>query len=232
MSPYSDVSSTEVIGHAVSGTDGNILALDEAVADMLQRPRRELIGASYLTITHRHDHARNQNAIDNLREDRSRMYIRKRYVKADCSTIWVGLNVSHLHEPSGSAAFVATLHRIAPITEGGNPSLNWRAVREHIKAIHLRKQMLGENLFADHAWLILLEVYLAEAEGRCVGIDALSDAAGVSLRTTRRCLDILVKRHLIELIGGDDGVPQLSHIALSQVEDILQNGTDGNVAQF
>ena len=69
-----------IIGHSVSDGDGVILAIDEPVAMVLQRTQKQLLGLSYLSITHPDDVARNLSHVAALQPNGNSARIRKRYI--------------------------------------------------------------------------------------------------------------------------------------------------------
>lgn len=60
------------------------------------------------------------------------------------------------------------------------------ALQRIIKARRARDQYLGRDLFADPAWDILLETYLAELMQTRLSISGLTSSAGVPLTTALR----------------------------------------------
>jgi len=81
-------------------------------------------------------------------------------------------------------------------------------VRGIIKARNWRASMLGDGLFADHAWDMLLELYAAADEGRPLTASSLCKASGAPVTTGLRYVAHLESRRLIQRVPGhrDDGV--------------------------
>lgn len=66
-----------------------------------------------------------------------------------------------------------------------------------LKARRLREDMFGPGLFADPAWDILLDLYTAEARGKCVQTSSLAIAARVPHSTAIRWAKIMTQAGLI-----------------------------------
>lgn len=73
-----------------------------------------------------------------------------------------------------------------------------KTVRAVQRARMERSRILGEDLFSDPAWSILLELYAFALEQRRITISAISRRANVSLTTVLRWLDALGKKELIQ----------------------------------
>lgn len=83
-----------------------------------------------------------------------------------------------------------------------------------LKARRLREEMFGNELFADPAWDILLDLYTAEARGERVQITSLAIAARVPHSTAIRWARILTRHGwLVREKDPKDG--RRIHIALS-----------------
>ena len=85
-----------IIGHSVSDGDGVILAIDEPVATVLQRTQKQLVGMSYLSITHPDDVARNLSQVAALQPNGNSARIRKRYIGGEGDIITLEVQVSRL----------------------------------------------------------------------------------------------------------------------------------------
>jgi len=77
-----------------------------------------------------------------------------------------------------------------------------------------RERLLGEDLFGEPAWDILLACYCLPARGEPATVIALAHAANVPPTTGHRWQRILMKRGLIERGGKcSDGRRQLVHLS-------------------
>jgi DNA-binding MarR family transcriptional regulator len=78
--------------------------------------------------------------------------------------------------------------------------------RRRYKQRRIRDRFLGGHLFREPAWDILLDLYVAEAEGKQISISSACGAAGLPTATGLRWLAKLEKEELIERIpAGSDG---------------------------
>jgi hypothetical protein len=97
----------------------------------------------------------------------------------------------------------------------------WRSAKRVRMAIERRRAELGEQLFSDHCWVVLIETYLAEAEGRSLDVAQLSDAIGLRRPLLVRWIAVLAERGLIAGIGRDRPALQLTAAGLARVEALL-----------
>jgi DNA-binding MarR family transcriptional regulator len=88
----------------------------------------------------------------------------------------------------GIIRFAAALH------PGAQQAATVRAVRHERRR---RGEFLNSALFADPAWDILLELFLAELEQRRTSVGGLCSAANIPLTTGLRWLDALNRERLI-----------------------------------
>jgi hypothetical protein len=71
-------------------------------------------------------------------------------------------------------------------------------IRAHIRARRLRGKFFPEDLFADPAWDMLLDLAAARLEGRKVSVSSLCIAANVPTTTGLRWIKTLVDRQMFE----------------------------------
>lgn len=77
-----------------------------------------------------------------------------------------------------------------------------------------RERVLGEDIFGEPGWDILLACYCLPARGEPATVNALAHAANVPTTTGHRWQRILMKRGLIERGGRcSDGRRQLVHLS-------------------
>lgn len=89
-----------------------------------------------------------------------------------------------------------------------------RAVRDVIRARRMRDRFLGEGLFEDPAWDMLLDLFAARLERRRVSVSSLCIAAAVAPTTALRWIAKLTARGML-VRSPDDEDRRRSHIALS-----------------
>jgi hypothetical protein len=87
-------------------------------------------------------------------------------------------------------------------------------IRAHIRARRLRNRFFPDDLFADPAWDMLLDLSAARLEGRKVSVSSLCIAADVPTTTGLRWIKTLVDRGLFER-HSDPSDARRAFIALS-----------------
>lgn len=96
---------------------------------------------------------------------------------------------------------------------GVEPKLLERA-RSAYSMVTRRRQMLGDALFFDPAWNMLLDLFINEACGRRLSVTALCIGSHSSSATALRYVAMLVRDGLIERVAdATDG--RRSHVHLS-----------------
>ena len=90
------------------------------------------------------------------------------------------------------AAAIAELASEQP--PGEQRSLNPARIRAHIKARRQRDRFFPDDLFADPAWDMLLDLSAARMEGQRVSVSSLCIAAAVPTTTALRWIKTLVDR--------------------------------------
>jgi diguanylate cyclase (GGDEF)-like protein/PAS domain S-box-containing protein len=114
------------IGMALVSPDGRWLQANEALCGLLGYSEEELIGRSYLDITHPDDvdasieHSRRQ-----LEGETDQLGIEKRYVRSDGGVVWVSLTSSLIRDPHGQPS-----HFVAQLEDVTDRILTQRALRE------------------------------------------------------------------------------------------------------
>ena len=220
-----------LIGHSISDANGLLLTMDPAVESLLQRPLDELVGKSYAEVTHPDDRARNIDQIKRLAPEDGIVKIRKRYLRPGATPIWVDLHVSRLGRGLDTGRLVATLYLpdpkpLAPDSEGALPERLWSVAIQVDARLRRRREELGEELFGDHAWLLLLRIYLAEAEGRALGVETLAAETQILPARARRWVDALAEKQLVERLDWDADALQLTALGLARTETLLGSYSD------
>ena len=217
-----------IIGHSVSDGDGVILAIDEPVATVLQRTQKQLLGVSYLSITHPEDIMRNLTHVAALQPNGNSARIRKRYIGGEGDIITLEVQVSRLGNGQ-SGRLIGTLCTAPTLADhingGGMPHHLWRRAKDLLDIIRARDAVLGSDLFADHAWTTLLIVYVAEAESRIACVDFVADQLRLSRSTLGRWIRVLQAKSLIEPPDRDLDALQLTKTGIDSVERLLSTHT-------
>lgn len=209
-----------LIGHSWADLNGTILQIDDAVADLLRRRRRDLEGISYLSITHPADRNRNAALVSALRPGAGPKLLRKRYLGDDGTEIWATLHTARVGKDNASSHLVGTFMADQP---DNGPRRLWREATRLLDTYRLRAEVLGHQLFADHAWLIILHLYIAEAEGCAISISEISRQSRISERSLTLWVRALFTEGLIANTTGRAGVFELSQGGIAKVERLLDN---------
>jgi hypothetical protein len=96
----------------------------------------------------------------------------------------------------------------------------WKAALRLKHLYSLKIEAFGRELFGDFPGLILLDLYLAEAEGRLASIEEVAGSAGLSVESVQRWLRVLAQRRLVHPLDGSAPL-QLGHDGLSKIERLL-----------
>lgn len=80
-------------------------------------------------------------------------------------------------------------------------ALSTPMIRSLQKARNFRATLFGENLFADPAWDMLLELYASELTQQRVSVSRATNASGVPLSTALRWMAVLEERNLVMRVG-------------------------------
>ncbi|WP_242098052.1 PAS domain-containing protein [Sphingomonas sp. CROZ-RG-20F-R02-07] len=208
-------------GHSVGDGNGVILAADANVCDLLQRTEIELIGMSYLQITHPDDLPANIRQIDALPSGAAPITIRKRYLRRDGSAVPAEISVSRLGNGPGVDRLVATVKWRAVAAATPRPDQLWRTARKIEALSKLRKEVLGAELFADHPMGVLLRTYVAEMEGRSTTPEQLAIDLGASPILVARWVTALTTHGLLDRAAGPAEPFQLSDSGIARIEHLL-----------
>jgi DNA-binding MarR family transcriptional regulator len=214
-----------IIGHSISDATGVIQVVDETVATVLQRTQKELVGLSYLAITHPDDAARNLSHIAALRPNGNSARIRKRYIGGEGAIITLDVQVSRLGSETGY--LVGTLSTAPTMSDlidlDDMPYRMWQRAKDLLRVMRARDDVLGTDLFADHAWATLLIVYVAEAESRIASVEMVADTLRLSRSTLNRWIRVLQSKSLVEPIDANRDALQLTQSGIASIERLLAN---------
>jgi len=214
-----------LIGHSLGTAEGRLLAVDPQICEIMHREERDLIGVTFQSLTHPDDLDKNVAAIMALRVQDGLLSLRKRYVRPDGSSIWTNIQVSRLHADDGSR-LIGTIQVIQPTSPDAAPRDLWRSAKRLIGLVERRRADLTDDLFHDFPWLILLQIYLAEAEGRIFDILGIAETVHMRAELTERWLAVLESRSLVERSEWARHVPQLTANGVSRVEKLLSANID------
>ncbi|MES3150799.1 PAS domain S-box protein [Sphingomonas faeni] len=196
---------------------GVILDFDEGFCQLVQRRSRELIGLSYKAITCSADLRKSSKMLSGLVDKAAPTHIRKAYVRPDSSLIKADLIVSKF---SHEGRLIASLSWVED-PQQASPSKIWKAALQIKHIYELRIIELGRDLFSDHVGLILVHIYLAEAEGRVAAVGQIARSIDLPVQTMDRWVKVLVLRGLIETLDHAAEYIQLSHNGASRLERLF-----------
>lgn len=211
-----------LIGHSVSDAFGQIQAVDHAICELLHRSETELIGMSYVAITHPDDVTWNAPLVDKLQASGGPLTIRKRYLRPDASAIWSDVQVSRFGKGLDHGRLVGTINRVDPSAVKLSPEFFWQSAIRKDRDLQLRRTELGDDLFSDYAWLILLQLYIAEAEGICISISQISGRTRCREQSLTRWLKVLEDKDLIDRFNSSFCAGQLTALGIVKVENLLE----------
>ncbi|MBL8211534.1 MAG: PAS domain S-box protein [Bryobacterales bacterium] len=101
------------VGLATCDNNGCFLSINERMAEITGYSQAELLGKSYLDVTHPDDRPANRKAVRDLFAGMvSPLEVEKRYVRKDCSIVWVRTTVSVVRDTAGNP-----IHSIAIVED-------------------------------------------------------------------------------------------------------------------
>ncbi len=207
-------------GHSLADASGRIIAFDPQVCEIIQRSAREVVGLTYDALTHPDDRSRNRDIVRALAAADGPTTFEKRYMRPDGSAVWAKVQVSRLGELD-EGHLIGTITMIDKAADIRDPQTQWHLAKLALGSIRDRRRELGEDLFADYPFAILLELYLAEAEGRPIDLAELSRRVAMPLPIVMRWLSALQAEGLVERAEWAKLRLQLTLIATVKIERTL-----------
>lgn len=214
-----------LIGHSLSDATGRILAVDHNICELLHRDEAELRGMLYADITHPDDLSWNVALIDGLAAEHKPITIRKRYLRPSAGVVWSDVHVSRLSSGPERGRLMGTIHRVETHSLRSSPEKLWRAACRVDANLQRRRVLLGEDLFTDHAWMILVSLYRTEAEGKCIDLPTLVERVPLRSSNLQRWLKVLAERGFVDQFDNQVCVAQLTAIGVDHVEQLLEETT-------
>ena len=211
--------------HCVSSLDGIILHADQGFLDLLKRSENDVIGISYRQITDPRDLQRSADMLAVLKEGAAPVRLQKRYLRPDGTSIAANLLITRF---SGPDRLISTLFwhddgRDLP------PARLWEAALR-IRHVHdARVRLFGADLSTDPIGSLLIGIYLAEAEGRSIGLNNIATYAGIANSTAARWVTVLQQRGIIERAEDTTIDLQLTRSGVDSVEAMLATVYDAPI---
>lgn len=209
-----------MLGHSLGTAEGRLIAVDPQICEIMHREERDLIGVTFQSLTHPDDLDQNVAAIMALRVQDGPLSLRKRYVRPDGSAVWTSIQVSRLHADDGSR-LIGTIQVIDAPSLDAAPQDLWQSAKRINGLIEQRRAELTDDLFNDYAWLVLLQIYLVEAEGRITDLSDIAETIRMRPALAERWLVFLESKGLIERSERMQNIPQLTTNGASKVEKLL-----------
>lgn len=205
--------------HCVSTTQGIILAADRGFSELVGRPEDEVIGASYRDLTHPDDLEKSSRMLASLVDRAPPLRLRKRYLRPDGTSISAFIFVTCFADPD---RLVSTLFW----HEAGSempPARLWEAALriQHVRSV--RRTAFGDDLTTDPVGSILVAIYLAEAEGRIIGVEQLAREAELSAPTTGRWIKALQQRDVVQRSDDAESNVQFTQSGMLDMERTLES---------
>lgn len=103
------------------------------------------------------------------------------------------------------------------------------ALIEKARTIHnqrrLRDEVLGNELFGDPGWDLMLDLYIAQASGKRVSVTSAAIGSGKPMSTGLRWVKLLIERALVvreaDPYDGRRSYLRLTPVAYDAMEDFL-----------
>jgi len=203
-------------GHCVSSVEGVILHADQGFLDLLQRRADQVIGVSYRQITDARDLDRSADMLAVLKDGAAPVRLQKRYLRPDGSSVAANLLVTRFANPDRLISTLFWQENGRPLP----PARLWEAALR-MRQIHATRAMLfGADLSTDPIGSLLIGIYLAEAEGRNIGLADAAAHANIPTSVTERWIKVLQQRGVLEHQDTAMDI-RLTHLGLNKVEAML-----------
>lgn len=202
--------------HCVSTVCGTILAVDQGFLNLMQRTEDELVGASYRSITDPRDLDKSARMLSSLVAKAAPVRIQKRYILPDGESVAANVLVTRFCDPDRlvSTLYWSDTNRELP------PAKLWAAALHARHMNEVRRVQLGPEMYVDGSNRLLIEVYLAEAEGRSVSDCQLSNACHMAISTTQRWIKAFQKGGIISEYDPSRDV-SFTQVGIKKIEKIL-----------
>ena len=205
-------------GHCVSSVEGVILHADQGFLDLLQRRADEVIGVSYRQVTDARDLDRSADMLAVLEDGAAPVRLQKRYLRPDGSSVAANLLVTRFANPDRLISTLFWQENGRPLP----PARLWEAALR-MRQVHATRAMLfGADLSTDPIGSLLISIYLAEAEGRNIGLADAAAHANIPTSVTERWIKVMQQRGVIEYQGTAIDI-RLTSAGMNNIEAMLSS---------
>lgn len=187
-----------VAGHILIGDDGQFLDVDAGFCAIMLSPPERFRGRRIFDVTAPADRAECARAIAGLRATGRPFVMIKRFVRDDGTLVWVR-NSASIAGDDAHGTVAATVEPVDPPVDHDSPAVLLDVARFLIGLRRDRTMVCDRALFADHGWDTVLATYVAEAEGRAVGIATLAQMMDHAPATVERWVKALLQHGVLEI---------------------------------
>lgn len=203
--------------HCVSTIDGVIVSVDQNFLRLIGRAEPDVVGKSYREFTDPRDLDRSSGMLRALVAKAPPVRLQKRYVRPDGTVVQANVLTTRFADPDRliSTLYWSDANRPLPPVALWETALGIRHVQ------HVRRVEFGAALFSDGVDAIILELYLAEAEGRIVTIAELMKRGPVPDTTTLRWIRHLINIGIVEGKCEPDADVSFTNDGIAKMERML-----------
>ena len=205
-------------GMALSvASTGELLDVNDSLAEMLGAPREAIVGCSVQTITHPDDWEENRAQLDKAIDGSVGSYkLDKRYLRADGDVVWARTSISVMHDHAGDPVVIA---HVEDITEQRRTAahLQWAASHDELTGLPNRTHFLDQlRRRLDGAELGSIAVLFIDLDNFKVVNDSLGHAVGDQLlrAMSDRLRSVVRDRDMLGRFGGDEFIVMLDGLQL------------------
>lgn len=188
-------------GRLLMDETGTILEVDAIFCRTMRGRAERIVGRCGSAFTAPGDREQCRQAFGLALRKRTTQVSLKRLVRFDGIHIWVQSRMTPIDAPEG-VRILADMQEASPPGDWVDPADLLRLARLIVHGRQTREALFKRSLFNDHAWDILLETYIAEAEGRVLTTADVHTAVGVNVVNAARWIRALNADGLIEYEGA------------------------------
>jgi hypothetical protein len=185
-------------GHVLLDHHGAIVQADDGFGALLMTPAARLRGCDVLSITAPADREECCEAIAALKATGKPFDIVKRFIRQDDTVLWVRNSVSRMLVQQQDLIVATCTPVLEPIARHAPGDLLHTA-QVQVQMVEAQSSICHPFPLAGPSWPALLQVYIAEAEGRIMDIDMLAASLGQSRTLINRYVTALVGSGVLEV---------------------------------